>query len=257
MKIYKAWRMPGNGEKPRWMLVDENEKIINKNPTKDQLKLAILGKFPKIRRCCLCQSHETYQKNDIQQWHKHKCGEYNCTRYLCDRCYKRDPNSYHGIIKSMRDHRNKRLDKDSTTGKGFIGQQIIAKILGVEDCNIKTNNFHSIIDAYDHIKYKRIQVKTVHFNKYGRWTIGHIMYNFDTLFIICMNNDFNNIERVYIIPAQEIKNRGIYSVSIYSSVHRNSWYENFRVDQRPYNKILHNMKIEDCPVLDNDKKKKV
>lgn len=254
---YKSIRIV-NG-KPKWVITDRNSNIVNRTPTNDQLKLAIPEEdSPKIRRCCLCQSHETYiRKNDIQQWHKYKCDKYNCSRYLCDKCYKRDPNSYHGIIKSMADHRNKRLGKDSTTGKGFIGQQVIAKIFVAEDCNINTNNFHSIIDVYDSIKYKRIQVKTVSFSEYGRWTIGHILYNFDTLIIICMSNDFKNIERVYIIPAQEIKNRNIKSVSIYRSVYRNRkkpWYENFRVDQRPYNRILHNMKIEDCPVLDNGKK---
>lgn len=45
MITYKEWRMPGIGEKPRWVIVDETEKIIDKNPTKDELKT--LKIFPK------------------------------------------------------------------------------------------------------------------------------------------------------------------------------------------------------------------
>ena len=35
--IYKSYRIID--EKPRWIIVDENENIINKNPDKDKLKL--------------------------------------------------------------------------------------------------------------------------------------------------------------------------------------------------------------------------
>lgn len=38
IKMKKAWKMPGIGQKPRWVIVDENDKIINKNPSKEELK---------------------------------------------------------------------------------------------------------------------------------------------------------------------------------------------------------------------------
>ena len=45
MKYYKARKIPGIGERPRWIVEDENGNIVNKNPTKEELKG--LKTFPK------------------------------------------------------------------------------------------------------------------------------------------------------------------------------------------------------------------
>ncbi len=57
---YKAWKMSGIGQKPIWMIIDENNNIINKNPTKDELKL--LTTLPK----------EKYKRNIRQNICKNK-----------------------------------------------------------------------------------------------------------------------------------------------------------------------------------------
>jgi hypothetical protein len=41
MAIYKAWRIVD--KKPRWVIVDENEKIINYIPTKKELQGLSIG----------------------------------------------------------------------------------------------------------------------------------------------------------------------------------------------------------------------
>lgn len=40
MKLYKSWKILSTGEKPRWVIVDEddNGRIINRNPSKEELK---------------------------------------------------------------------------------------------------------------------------------------------------------------------------------------------------------------------------
>lgn len=44
MKLYKAWRILPIGKKAKWVTVDENGKVINGDPSKEELKG--LGKFP-------------------------------------------------------------------------------------------------------------------------------------------------------------------------------------------------------------------
>ena len=109
MTNYKAWRMPGIGEKPRWVIVDETEKIINKNPTKDELKE--LKTFPKEKRdnkyssslCDICNrpfeeaGHGTHYKEKIeQQW---------TGKYICHKCYMKvqndKPDSSNNIRKEL------------------------------------------------------------------------------------------------------------------------------------------------------------
>lgn len=38
MTNYTAWRMPGTGEKPRTVIIDENGNVVNRNPTDKELK---------------------------------------------------------------------------------------------------------------------------------------------------------------------------------------------------------------------------
>lgn len=38
MTQYKAWKMPGIGERSGWVIEDENGNVVNKNPSKEELK---------------------------------------------------------------------------------------------------------------------------------------------------------------------------------------------------------------------------
>ncbi len=51
------------------------------------------------------------------------------------------------------------MEISSPPGKDFIGQQIVAKTYGIEDCNLKMNNFRFYIDL-KHSIYGYIEVKT-------------------------------------------------------------------------------------------------
>lgn len=72
MTNYKAWKMPGIGEKPIWVIVDETGKTINKSPTEDELKG--LKTFPKekykYRRCGNQKYTDEELLNELRRFEK-------------------------------------------------------------------------------------------------------------------------------------------------------------------------------------------
>ncbi len=67
-------------------------------------------------------------------WHSyHNNKGYPTDKWLCNKCFK---NNYNDIVKSMAKSRNKQLDKGVSKGVGFIGEMIVAKTLGLYNCNI-------------------------------------------------------------------------------------------------------------------------
>lgn len=174
--------------------------------------------------------------------------EYNWTgNWLCPKCYYIDYNEKN--LKSL--WRIGLLDPLSPVGKGFIGQQIVAKTYEVEDCNLKMDNFNFYVDLAKIGKYGYCEVKIATFNKRnGKWEFEGIdPEHFDSLFIVCMDkNEFwKNVERVYIIPVE-------YIISSHITIYENtstklSKWEKFRIDHKPFDKIYHNMKLENCKIL--------
>lgn len=184
-------------------------------------------------------------------WRGHRCSKDNCTGYLCDNCHSKFGDSKDNTIKNMRQFRTGMLDPSSAQGKGFIGARIIAKTLGLDDCNIKTNNFNFYIDLSKHSVYGYIEVKTATFSRIDKtWNFNtNREQDYDTLVLICMDENWNDIERIYAIPWEySIKRKHI---TIYENPSRYCWYEKFRIDEKLYNDIFHNMKIENCQVLKN------
>lgn len=101
------------------------------------------------RVCCICRKTDTYLKSSrVQNDRTCICGKKDCTRYLCRICS-------NGAL-----WRHGELDPDSATGKGFIGQQIVARTYGVYDCNIKMNNFNFYVDLSKISGYGYSEVKS-------------------------------------------------------------------------------------------------
>lgn len=106
-------------------------------------------------KCNICKKNETGMlSNGRPHWLRHVInedgnfdpnGNWDRKSYICVKCYDKEcrklPDSHTGLIKSMRKFRNKELPKDCSSGKGFIGEQIWCKARGVENCNIKKDNF--------------------------------------------------------------------------------------------------------------------
>jgi hypothetical protein len=123
--------------------------------------------------------------------------------------------------------------------------------LGIKNYNIETDNFSADFDAFDPVKYHRIDVKGPSLIN-GTWTVTSIGKNFDNLFILCMSNDYSRVIKVYIIPKEFV---GDY-IKIYKGI-LNILYDKFMVDEKPYDETFHNMDISDFPLLREYKKIKI
>lgn len=202
------------------------------------------------RKCCKCCSTESKGS-----WYKNygSDGHWDGVSYLCHRCgvYK----DYSTTLKPIANHRTKNLSRYTQVGKGYIGVQIIARTLGLEDCNIVMNNFCYYVDLSKHTKYGYIEVKISTYNaRDGRWVFNGIKLDkCDTVILVCMDEKWKNIERIYIIPSKEIN---VSSIGITKNPSRSAWYDNlekgYLQDTKPFNDTFHQMDIEKCPVLSNE-----
>lgn len=241
------------------LVIEDEDGNINKNPTKEQLKIAIYNNSRgnkskyKNRMCCICKKKNTYIMPDgIPRWNSCKCGNKGCTGYICSICHDRDygknnPNSHNNIIKSSANARTGQLDRNSNTGKSIIDQAVTAKILGTEDLNIKMNNLGYYIDI-EHEKHGNIDVKSSSLVtirkrtvkalvKYYAWRF-HTYRKIDVDTFICIGYDRYRkcIERVWIIPREMV-----YSDSIYIPRDSISRYDKFSIDPILYNDTYHNL----------------
>lgn len=215
---YKSYRyIDGNA---RWIVTDEYNNIIDKSPTREMLKIAeILEECKKV--CSKCGRNWT---SGVWYNNESRNGK------LCSRCH--------------------HLSRSSARGLGFIGARIIAKHHYMEDCEIKANDLCYYVDL-SNIEYGLSEIKTRSLiTKYNMWPFAHIKpWNFDTLFLVCMDEykPWKNVVRVYIIPSEYID---VENITIYNtmSTRLNRWHE-FQIDEKSYNDIYHNMKLDNCEVL--------
>lgn len=89
---YKSLRIIDG--KPRWVIIDEHDNIIDKNPTKERLKCLIVDnkrkkKVLKDRKCCKCGNTDTYiDKNGNPTWLRYldKNKVWDEESFVCSRC---------------------------------------------------------------------------------------------------------------------------------------------------------------------------
>lgn len=152
-KYYKSVRLIDG--KSRWVITDEYDNIVDKNPTKEQLKSAAIidgrkrTRFSvpfKERKCCICGKDETYVTNSgTSQWFDHICNKIDCTKCMCKICYSRGyyensrdyvingPDSNNYIIKLMRPCRSddiysKKFSELNNQQIGRIGEDIVIPV---------------------------------------------------------------------------------------------------------------------------------
>jgi len=169
--------------------------------------------------------------------------------WLCNKCFSEKYNN--DIVKPMRPCRNKGISKESTLGKGIIGEAIVSKVLGIEMCSKKANNFNYKFDLFTHDKYGNIQVKIAgpYFNQW-KYDFRHgNPCDCDTVILLCMDEEWNNVVRVYIIPSENVEKLGL---SIYRGTMRASKWDEFQVDEKPYNNAYHNLNIDNCSILKDE-----
>lgn len=151
-----------------------------------EYKKAKMKKELEGRMCCICRGVKT----DIDSygryvWRSCNCSKKSCTGFLCNNCYGKV--RYRNLDGSyVAKWRIGELDPLSTTGKGFIGQQIVAKTYNVEDCNLKMDNFRFYVDLSDINEYGYGEVKTATLIAH-EWHFGNLDRSCDTFFFICMD----------------------------------------------------------------------
>ncbi len=159
----------------KWIISDQHDNFIDRNPTNEKLRLAVVDKYSKLKRCCICGNN-----NDVRKRY-YDNGNWDGKSRLCGNCYTNI--NYNNIQKMLAGFRNGNLDPLSTVGKGFIGQQIIAKKYNVDDCNLKMDNFHFYVDLPKISGYGYCEVKISSLlGKLWKAELG-MEHKFDTVFV--------------------------------------------------------------------------
>jgi hypothetical protein len=199
------------------------------SPTQEEKQRYRNEKF-KDRKCCICGKIES------SNWHKCLCDKVECKGYICGACYVRD---YNEFIKSNRLSRTGNVAVGSSQYMTIVSQAVVAKYLNIEDLNIKMDNFEWYIDMENDV-YGKIDVKSGRLtivNIYDAWEFG-INRKIDSHVYFCIgfSRDLKVIDVVYIIPNEGwICNLEMITIHKYPT--RGSKYDQFKVDNKPYNDI--------------------
>lgn len=267
---YKSKRIV---DRLKWVIVNEKGKVINNNPSEEELK----GLKPEPRKP---YDRKTYNisKRDYITCPKIKydklCGNSikdnsfpekdeigNKTgRRICYQCYrhdrwikeKNDPNCQNNLLKSVGDRRTGNQRQDSTNAKGDLIQKVANIWKKLVCLNEKTDNFLSPLDSIDPITGLIYQIKSLKWcivsKKYECWMFGGLLKEgfkkFDYMICYCLSKDRKTIERIYIFPYKEIMD--ITNIAVY----RNSnyhWYDKYMINENEVkivDKILSDVMME-------------
>ena len=167
---------------------------------------------------------------------------YENGKKLCHNCYRH------------KGYRYGNLNKESSTAKGTISEQIVKNVLNLEerhDCNFACG-FGYKVDLYHKDKYWAINVKDSKLyyseirNSY--WHFGlHQKEMPDTYVMLAYDEDRKNILRVWITNAiddlvfNEKTETLLKSLSISNTYERLNNIKPWEVDVKPYNDMLHSM----------------
>lgn len=222
--------------------------IVGRNSTREQLR--IIDKDETVdhsnTKCCKCGKNETYVRpNGSAEWLRYRCKEgiWDRKSYLCKKCYTNDyqsnPDSQNNIKKLLANCRNGNLAKNSETGKGLIGEAVLAKTRSLKIINIESDNFNSKIDlSYDN-EYGIIQSKSG-ISMIGKWEFGTGGIRWcDTLGLLCIDRYRLAIIRLYMIPSKHVK---VSTITINDTINpRGSKWDKFRIDENAYNNAYQNL----------------
>lgn len=251
MVIYKSYRIIEGS--PTWVIENSEDGIINKNPTKEQLKNAIMDSVENRKLvkkiCCVCGRDWT-----SGVWYRkiNRDNTFDIRDRLCSRCHQNEENDKYR--KPLANFRTGNLSRYTAHGLGYIGARIVAITNGLDDCNMVTDNFCFYVDLSEHLEYGYCEVKTASFLlNWGRWTTFSEIkpWNFDSIFLVCMdgNRPWENVCRIYIVPSEYVD---VNSITIYLGRHKLSKWDRFKVDRVAYNDTYRAMKIKNCNILRED-----
>lgn len=248
--------------KPRKVIVNKTGKIVNRNPSKDELK-GLNKHFAEVYRprhyynktntCDMCGiSFEKTVRGPLKEYNK----EGNWTgKWDCRNCHQKyDPYSQHNLLKSVRNRRTGNLNNIKHIFADNC-QKLTCIWLGTNDLNIENDNYtygtpidHSPIsnDIYINICEKLTNLSGKipqtrgrrYDSKQNRWPFGGFESDWDKDVDIhicyCMSEDGKIIDRIYILPKEETMVTGI-------SINKNAlcgWYEKYRINDEETLKLV-------------------
>jgi hypothetical protein len=241
---YKMQKILNGGEKARWVVVGGDGFIINKNPTKEELKYA---------------KNWTFQHNSTETCYR--CGEsFDDVLGVPNREKDKDGNTL-GIWdcvncynKYKRDCRNNNLDPNSKQGIGYITVVLVKKFLGIEDCFDITGNFnHPEYDMIEHEDWGLIDAKgssllTQNDYLHHKFCIRKNK-KADHFFCIGYDKDRKHVLVVYIIPNDEdISKLGVIYVS-YNGYSKYNIFKENEEEVKKWDDLFHTLKLDNCSIL--------
>lgn len=252
---YKSYRIVGN--KPRWVVVDNNGKILNNNPLKEELKnlenapyvrniVTRVIHYNKTNTCDRCKENNKETKLVPTKTYKEYDDGGNWTnRWLCQNCwhndYNKKPGSYQYMMKSLGDRRIGNQDQNHTNVIGDNFEKLSEIVFSATNLNKTNDNFNYPIDHLNN-ELGYFQTKGCTYNSTERCWRQHFAslhnainngFDFRFLIIYCTNKERNIIERTYKIPKEECLKRK--SIGIYKNPTNNvshpivPWYERYRI----------------------------
>lgn len=249
MTFYKAWKIPGIGKKPMWVIVDEAGKTVNNNPTKDELKdldfeirphgNTRIESYNETNTCDRCQIVKLSLGKAFREYDK--CGK-KTGKWLCKSCWDKDPMSDNtrNLVKSMARCRIIGFDKNYSKYRTIMSEAVVAKFLRCEYTNIEMDDFNHRIDLRDKM-LGCIDVKAV--SPDDRDYFGfrtRRKCDCDTYVCLGMDETWKNVEAVYIVPNNE-EIIGISMIKVARYKKFGSIYDRYEVDPKPYNDIYHDL----------------
>lgn len=187
-------------------------------------------------KCRICGTTKT-----TTAWRKYvdDKGRWDGKSYMCNKCGCKK--WYDDTIKPMRKCRTENIDfsKLEDLGekdKGRAIEDVVAEVLGLENQNVVSDDFSSPFDLTIHVTHGEIQVKARALDVYNNRRKFELKTSrdYDTLVLVGMDEHWKIIEKVWIIPNEEV----IEEMTINIPILGDPRYDKFEVSAIPYNNVL-------------------
>lgn len=235
----------------KFWIIAENYKIINKNPTKEEMSRTNHMNYNLTNICPRCR--EEYERGDRDKLTDKSIlypgnarqevgkngkitGEYVCNNHSYKSRQRHDPNSQNNIFRSLRDVRTGNL-RDRPNILAHNCEKLTENWLGAERTSVRFDKYSQLPLDHGHIT-KHILVKIggqlvdlygkvpqtkgasltvfeiytdTNIYTYDAWRQSFVNDHnkeFDILILYCTDKDGKSIERIYIIPKEELSESG-------------------------------------------------
>lgn len=255
MVIYKI--SASIDEKNFFWIIVANGKIINKNPTKEELdKISKTKYYNDVNICPICRKENSitdksilYPGSAYREKNKNgkKTGNWICGKHWLRYYNKYDSNSWNNIRKGIANYNIGNQNPNSSQAKGDKGEELLSRWKHYK--NLNKEDYHSRRDFLDEETGLHYQVKASYYSSIDTCWNANFQneiksirrgFRFSYLYLFCISKDGKRIERVYKIPEEEIEiiEKDITkrkTIRVYKSPtdnhgnHITPWYEQYRI----------------------------